>query len=170
MSAYQLAERAVELIQAYIKTNIATALADVRAERNDPIVTTYQPQEYFIYEEAHDYRTPAVFTIMQGQDIRDEQMGSNHLNAMDDIVVAVVVEDRIKDRVTKKAWRYQSALMACLHHTSLTTLAGDIRLFCRVQSCAFSGIINLKDEKANDAVFRKEVSLRLQVEHIENLQ
>lgn len=170
MGAYQGAEIAVSLIEQKIKDEISTALAAVRTERNDPIVTTEPPREYFQFEMAHVYRAPAIFTIIQGMDLRNEQMGANHVNAMDDIVVAVVVEDRITSRVVKKAWRYQAALMQILHQVSLTSSNDAVRLFSRVQSCEFSGIINLKDEKSAESVFRKEMSLRLQVEHIENLE
>lgn len=170
MGAYRLAEIAVDLIQDHIKSSIDAALLAVRAERNDPIVSTEPPREYFIYEDAHAYRAPAVFTIIREMDIRNEQMGANHINALDDILVAVVVEDRIASRVTRKAWRYQCALMEVLHQVTLTSSDGALRLFSRVQSCGFSGIVNLKDPDAEDAVFRKEVSLKLQVEHIENLE
>lgn len=169
-NAYFLAETTVSLIEEAIKSNIAQALMDVRQERNDPIVTTYPPQEYFQYEKAQGYRTPCIFTIIKNQDFRNEIMKANHINAMCEVIVAVVVEDRIEPRLVKKAWRYQAALAQILHETSLTSSDGSVKLFSRVQNCEFSGVINLKDEKSPEAVFRKEVSLRLQVEHIENLQ
>ena len=168
--AYNLAEVAVFLIQSQIQGNITQALSNVLAERSTPAVSVESPREYFIYEMAHVYRAPAIFTIIQDMDIRNDSMKANHLNAMNRIVVAAVVEDRLRDRVTVKAWRYQAALMQCLHLVSLTSSNGTLRLFSRVRKCSFSGIINLKDEKASDAVFRKEMSLELQVEHIENLE
>lgn len=170
MSAYYLAETIVNLIQSTVQANIAQSLLDVRTERDDPIVTTEPPREYFIYETAHAYRAPAVFTIIRDQNIRDNQMKPNHVNSMCDVVVAVVVEDRIERLVTIKAWRYQAALMPILHQVSLTNSDGNVRLFSRVQNCQFSGVVNIKDEKTSTAVFRKEMSLRLQVEHVENLQ
>lgn len=169
-NAYWLSETTVELIEKAIKDNIAEALANVRQERNDPIVTTNPPQEYFQYEKAQGYRAPAVFTIIKNQDFRDQTMQSNHINAMSEVIVAVVVEDRIESRIVKKAWRYQAALAQILHQTSLTNSDGSVRLFSRVQNCQFSGVINITNEKDAAAVFRKEVSLRLQVEHIESLK
>ena len=169
MGAYRLAEIAVELIQSHIQGNIASALASVRTERNDPIVTTEPPKEYFIYEEAHVYRPPAIFTIIQAQDIRNEKMGANHINAADTIYVAAVVEDRVARLVTIKAWRYQAALMEILHQVSLTSSDNAVRLFSRVQNCEFSGLINIK-KSDSETVFRKEMSLKLMVEHIENLE
>lgn len=168
--AYYLAEITADLIESTIKTNIAQALANVRAARLDPTVTTEPPKEYFQYEAAHVYRAPAVFTIVKDQTPRDAQMGANHINCMTDVVVAVVVEDRLERLLVKKAYRYQAALTELLHQVSLTNGDGSVRLFSRVQNFQFSGVINLKNEKATDAVFRKEVSLRLQVEHIENIE
>lgn len=170
MGAYWLAEATVDLIESSIKQNIATALANVRAQRNDPVVTTEPPREYFQYEFAHAYRAPAIFTIIKNQDLRNEIMGANHVNAMSEVIVAAVVEDRLEKTIVKKAWRYQAALFQILHEVSLTNTDQSVKIFSRVQNCQFSGTINLKDEKRPDSVFRKEVSLRLQVEHIENLQ
>lgn len=169
-SGYKLAEIIVDLIQSSIQQNIAACLAAVRTERDDPIVTTEPPNEYFIYETAKVFRAPAVFTIIKDQNIRDEVMQPNHINSLCDIVVAVVVEDRIERLVTIKAWRYQAALMPILHQVSLTNSDGSVRIFSRVQNCQFSGVINIKDENSTTNTFRKEVSLRLHVEHIENLQ
>lgn len=170
MGAYKLAEITADLIESHIKANIAAALAALRTERDDPIVSTEPPREYFQYETAHVYRAPAIFTIIKNQDFRDGVMKGNHINAMTEVVVAVVVEDRLQRLLVKKAYRYQAALASLVHQVPLTNSDGSVKLFSRVQNCEFSGIINLKDPKANDAAFRKEVSLRLQVEHIENLE
>jgi len=169
-NAYYLAETIVNLIQSSIQQNIAATLAAVRQERDDPIVTTEPPKEYFIYETPHVYRPPAIFTIIQDQNIRDEVMQSNQINSNCNIVVAAVVEDRIERLVTIKAWRYQAALMPILHQVSLTNSDQSVRIFSRVQNCQFSGIVNIKKPESPENAFRKEVSLRLHVEHIENLQ
>lgn len=170
MGAYKLAEITADLIETAIRTQIAGALAQVRTERNDPTVSTEPPHEYFQYETAQVYRAPAIFTIIKNQDFRDGVMKGNHINAMTEVIVAVVVEDRTESRLIKKAYRYQAALAQIVHQVALTNSDQSVKLFSRVQNCEFSGIINLKDPKANSAVFRKEVSLRLQVEHIENLE
>ena len=168
--AYQLSEITADLIEMSIRSNIAAALANVRSQRLDPTVTTEVPKEYFQYEAAHVYRAPAIFTIIKDQTPRDSIMGANHVNMMSDVVVAVVIEDRLARLLVKKSYRYQAALFQLLHQTTLTTADDSVRLFLRVQNMQFSGVINLKNAKASDAVFRKEVSLRLQVEHIENLE
>lgn len=169
MGAYRGPEIAVDLILSQIKTNIAAALAAVRAERNDPIVSTEPPNEYFVYEHARAYRAPAVFVLFQTQRIRNAEKGANFIDALDLILVNVIVEDRIEPRVTRKAWRYQAALMELLHEVTLTSSDNALRLFSRVENCEFSPV-TLKDPKSADAVFRKEMSLALEVEHIENLQ
>lgn len=171
MGAYRLAEIAVNMIEAQIRSNIAAALAAVRVQRGDAKVTTEPPNEYFQYETAQVYRAPAVFTIIKGQDFRNQAQGANHINALNDMVIAVVVEDRVERLVTTKAFRYQAALTALLHEVSLTSGDGAVRLFSRVQNSEFAATISyLKDPQASDSVFRKEVSLRLQVEHIENFE
>lgn len=167
--AYNGAELAVDLIQAQIQANIAQALTNIRTQRQNPIVTTEPPREYFQYQTAHGYRCPAVFVIAQDMDFRESAQGQNTINASDRIVVAVVVEDRKRELLVKKAYRYQSAMMQCLHHVTLTTADGTLRLFSRVKRCQFSGIINRKDEKAPDGVFYQEMSLQLSVDHVENL-
>lgn len=168
--AYNGAELTADLIEAQVQANILQALSNVRSYYNDPITTTEQPREYFQYETAHGYRCPAIFTIVQDMDFRESQVGQNHINSSDRVVVAVVVEDRKREVLVKKAYRYQAALMQCLHHVSLTTADGTLRLFSRVKRCQFSGIINIKDEKLPEGVFRQEMSLQLAVDHIENFR
>lgn len=169
MSAYQGIEIAVELIQTHIQTSIAAALVAVRAERNDPIVSTEPPRDYFIYEEAHAYRAPAIYILADDQKILNREKGANYLAARDYILVNVIIEDRVARLATKKAWRYQAALLKVLHEVVLTTSDNTLRLFSIVENCKFSAV-TLKDPKSADAVFRKEVSLALEVEHIENLE
>jgi hypothetical protein len=168
--AYNGAELVADLIERQVQTNILQALLNVRTQRQDPIVTTEPPRRYFQYETAEVYEAPSVFTIVQDMDMREGQQGQNTINAADRVVVAVVVEDRKREQLVKKAWRYQAAMMQCLHHVSLTTADGTLRLFSRVKRCQFSGVINIKDEKLPEGVFRQEMSLTLMVDHIENLR
>lgn len=172
MGAYYGAEIAVQLIQTQIQNNISQALANVRAARSDANVTTEPPREYFNYPTANVYRAPGVFTIFEHQRIQNSKSDGNHINAIDTIVVACVVEDRIERLLTVKCWRYQAALMQCLHLVSLTNTDGNLRLFSKVESCEFSAIVNLKGKalRDGDVLFRKETALRLSVDHIENLE
>ncbi len=169
MGSYYGAEIAVNLIQAQIQATIATNLANVRTSRNDPIVSTEPPREYFIYADANIYRPPAVFTLFESQMIKNTASDGNFINANDSIVVVCVVEDRLERLLTIKAWRYQAALMQSLHLVTLTNSDGGVRLFSKVNSCEFSAILphKMKDETQ---VFRKEIGLRLSVDHIENLE
>lgn len=166
--AYNGAELAADLIQAQVMANISAALTNVRTQRQENIVTTEPPKEYFQYRAAQAYRCPAVFTIVDDMDFREGE-GQNTVNASDRIIVAVVIEDRKRELLVKKAWRYQAAMMQCLHHVTLTTADGTLRLFSRVKRCVFSGVIDFKDETAPDGVFRQEMSLTLNVDHVENL-
>lgn len=170
MSAYYGAEVAVQLIQAQIQSNIAAALSDVRTERADPVVTTEPPREYFIYPDPNVYRPPAIITLFEGQSIKNQLSDGNFINAEDRIIVVCVVEDRLERLLTIKSWRYQAALMKCLHLVSLTNSNGNLRLFSKVDSCEFSGIVNLKGKNEAEQIFRKEMGLRLIVDHIENLE
>jgi len=170
MGAYFGAEIAVELIQTQIQNTISTNLSNVRISRSNPIVSTEPPVEYFIYPTANVYRPPAVFTIFEHQEIKNLKSDGNHINAVDSIVVACVVEDRLERLLTVKSWRYQAALMQCLHLVTLTNSGGGLRLFIKVDSCEFSGIINLKGKNAQEQIFRKEMALKLSVDHIENLE
>lgn len=167
MGAYYGPEIATKLIQDQIKATIATNLANVRTERDDPVVTTEPPREYFIYPTANVYRAPAIFTLFEGQTILNKTSDGNHINAVDQVVVIAIVEDRLERLLTLKAWRYQAALMQSLHLVSLTNSDGGLKLFIKVDSCEFSGNINLENK---ENIFRKEMGLRLTVDHIENLE
>jgi len=171
-SALKLAESTVTLIESYIKTNIASALADVRTDRSDPQVTTEAPDHnsYFRFEMARAFRAPAIFTIIEDMNFNSPGgRTANHINATCRLIVAAVVEDRDKTRLTTKTWRYQAALMKLLEQTSLTSLDNKVKLFVRVSNASFSAVVStLRDEKAPEAVFRKEVALNLEVEHVEN--
>lgn len=171
LPGYRLIETTVRLIEKQIKDNIADALEEIRLLHADALVTLEPPKEYFIYERsAHVYRAPAVFTIFRNQDFRNDAKNANHLNSMCEGYVAIVVQDRNETNLEIKSWRYQAALTKLVHEVTLTSSDGAVRLFSRVQNCEFSGVINLKNPNASESVFRKEVSLRLQVEHVENLQ
>ncbi len=170
MGAYYGPEIAVEVIQTHIQATIAAALSNVRAERSDAVVTTEPPKEYFIYPTANVYRPPAIFTVFEHQIIKNKNSDGNFINATDLIVVACVVEDRLEKLLTIKSWRYQAALMQCLHEVSLTNSNGALRLFSKVDSCEFSPIVNLTGKNGQEQIFRKEIGLRLNVDHIENLE
>lgn len=167
MSARSLVESSVMLLKDYLKSNIAAALAAVRAERADPVVSTEPPQSFFIYPRAMGYKTPAVFVIAEDIDMQLEN-GPNAIMAKSKINISVVVEDRDRERLTIKAWRYQDALHSVLDQLQLVSSSGDVKIVCRVIRCSFSPMYSKnKDEEAIENTFRKEVLLECDVHHFE---
>jgi len=169
MSSVKLVEEVVDLLTAHIKTNIASALADVRTDRADAAVTTEIPKQYFIYTSAKTYRTPAVFIIARRLDTRNDSKGANFIDALVDVGVSIVIEDRLADLLTIKAWRYQAALYKLLNQAALTSSDGKLKIVSKIESVDFGGeFSSTTDPTVPQGVFRKEVLLNLNVEHYEN--
>lgn len=168
MTARKLLEGDVDLITSAIQAGITAALADTRADRNDPIVTTEDPRAYFNYPRAVGYRTPAVFVIGDSMQFM-QPTGPNFIKAQSSVNVTVLVEDRLADRLTIKAFRYMSALQQILEQANLETSDGKLKIVCKVIRAENSPLYSTnEDESAADNVFRKEVSLFLEVDHWEN--
>lgn len=169
MSARKLTEGAVNLITATIQQNIATALDAVQADSPDHQVTTEPPRTYFIYADAKGFRTPAVFVIAEDMDFRQRERGGNFIDALDRINVSILVEDRNTELLTKRCWRYQSALHTVLDETQLTSADNKLKIVIVVRRASYSPTYSLtKDKNSPDAVFRKEVLLECDVDHYEN--
>ena len=168
MSANNLTEILVDLVEAQIKANIATALTEVKTARNDALVSMEPPQSYFIYSPAYGYRTPAVFIIADNIDFR-LGLGQNHINAKHKINVAVVIEDKDAERLTIKAYRYQAALNKVLEQVSLSDTGNTVQYIVKVIRAEYSSLYT-NAQKPDDpmGVFRKEVLLELEVENFEN--
>jgi len=165
--AEQLVERTRDMILAEIKAKISAALLAVRTERSDPRVTTEIPRQYFIFDGAHTYNCPAVFVVVDSMDFPESSYGPNHINNLVKIYCSAVVEDRDMAFLTIKAERYQAALCRILHRTILQDDPNFIKIYSRVLRAEFSPIFTRK-EKTNEGIFRKEVSLELEVKHFEN--
>lgn len=170
MGAYKGPETATYMIQDHIKSTIAANLANVRAERVDAAVTTEPPREYFIFPTQNVYRAPGIFTIFESMKITNTESNGNHINAKDYLTVACVVEDRLERLLTIKCWRYQAALMQSLHQVILTNSDSSVKLFIRVDECVFTDPVALTGQEGKEQLFRKEVGLKLIVDHIENLE
>lgn len=169
MSANNLAEIAVDLIEAHIKANIGTALTEVRTARADAFVTTEVPQSYFIYPKPTPwgYRCPAVFVIVENIDFKLDR-GQNHINSRMKINVAVLVEDKDLDHLTVKAYRYQAALNKILEETALSDAALTVRYIVKVIRAEYSTVYsNAQRDGDPQGAFRKEVLLELEVEDFE---
>jgi hypothetical protein len=168
--AHRLTEATVDLLLSHIKTNIGAALASVRAEVNDPVVTTEVPKSYFIYPKAKGFRAPAVFVIADEFDFKVPERGANFISGSVRINVSVLLEDRNSELLTRRCWRYQSALHELLAQTQLTTSDNTLKIVSIVRRARYSPLYsNAKDESSVEAVFRKEVLLELEVDHYENL-
>jgi len=161
-----LSEFTRDLVVEHIKANINTALADVRADRPDAIVTTEPPRSYFIYDGANTYQCPAVFTVVESMSIPDEQTGNNFVDAILKMFVSVVVEDRDARLLTIKTERYQSALFQLLHRIPLEDQPKNLKIYTRVLGVAFSPLYT--KNKEGEGIFRKEASIELEIKHWEN--
>jgi hypothetical protein len=171
MSARQLLEIGTYLIRDKIKSDIVTALAEVRTDRDDKKVSTEPPltQSYFFYPKARAYKTPAVFIIGDSIDFRQEAYQANFVRGAARFNVTIVVEDRMAELVTIKAWRYQAALHAILDQANLIDPDSKLKVFVRVSNVELSPLYSdTEDESSPRALFRKEAVLALTVEHCEN--
>lgn len=171
MSARKLLEGDVNLIIAEIKSKISSALADTRADRNDAAVSTESPstQSYFTYARATGYKLPAVFVIGESMNFQ-QSAGPNFVKSIDHINVTVVIEDKWADKLVTKAFRYMAALHEILEQANLTTSDNKLKIVCKIVRAENSALYSTKqDEQSAENVFRKEVSLYLEVEHWESL-
>jgi len=169
MASYLLIEGATDLIEDHIKANVATALQTVRTDRADALVSTEPPQSYFRFPQSHSYRPPAVFIIGEDFDFRLAE-GPNHVHGMGRINVSVVVEDRNRQLLKTKAWRYQAALAKLLNNTTLTNLAQTVKIVTKLVRFSFYELeYNIKKRDTPEAAFREEVVLELEVEHYEQI-
>lgn len=170
MSSVKLTEETIGLILSEIQNKIAAALITVSAYQNDGLVSTAPPKKYFRYAFAQGYETPAIFVICNSHSINNSQRNANYLSTTAKVHVSALVEDRIKDNLVIKAWRYQAALFKILHETSLTTGDGLVKIIVKVEEMLFSPEFSgTEDRNAHGSVFRKEVVLNCSVEHYENL-
>jgi uncharacterized membrane-anchored protein YhcB (DUF1043 family) len=164
-----LVETAVDLVVDQIQSNIAEALADIRVNRADNAVTLEPPRDYFIYPRAKGYRTPAVFVIGDRIDFLKERRGANHINAAIRLNVTVLVEDKDAERITRKAYRYQAALHQVLDQVRLQSSDNQASLTVVIQSASYSPLYSNLEAGDPQAVYRKEISLELDVFQFEPL-
>jgi len=164
MASQNILESTVFAIQDQIKNNIATYLGEVRVDRNDGKITTEIPADYFIYDNAIAYKTPAIFTVVDSVDFQLSR-GQNHINALIRVYVSCVVEDRNQRLLTLKIFRYQDALHKCLDRQHL--INGDVQNIVKVTRTDISSS-QAKQMSSTDSVFRKEIMMTLEVEHLES--
>ncbi len=168
--ARKLTEATINLLLNHIQSNIGSALTEIRDDAPDSLVTTETPKSYFLYPKAKGFRTPAVFIIAEEFDFRVPEMGANFISGSVRINVSVLVEDRNRELLTSRCWRYQSALHMLLSQTQLTTPDNALKIISIVKRARYSPLYSTtKNEEAVEAVFRKEVLLECEVDHYENL-
>lgn len=151
-------------IRDLIRSKISDALLNVRTDRGDGKVTTEPPVEYFIYDKAIAYKTPAVFVLGDDVDFSLSR-GQNFIAARITVYVSVIVEDRNADLLTLKCWRYQDALHEVLDQAVIELPEENIKNFLKVIKAEYSNTFQTKSQVQGP--FRKEVMLTLQVEHME---
>lgn len=163
-----LVETAVDAIIGKLKTDLPTALADVRLNRGDNLVTMEAPRDYYVYPRAKGYRSPAVFVIGDRIDFQKDRKGANHVNAAIRVNVSVLVEDKDAERLMRKSYRYQAAVHQVLDQQPLTSLDGAVRMTLVIQNAAFSGLYSNLEPGDPQAVYRQEISLELDCFQFEN--
>lgn len=166
--SFQLTEIAVNAILTHLRDNISAELAAVNTARGDNKYNLIRPQEYFIFPTSKNYRKPAIFVIAEGLGPFSEQ-GANHINAVHDINVSVVLEDRSESLLTIGAWRYQAAITKLLHLVQLAGPTNQSKLICKVSGTTYSPLYTEDAKVSSESVFCKEVLVSLNVDHYEPL-
>lgn len=165
MGVHQLTEGAVDTITAYIQANIGAALNTVAAKYSDGI-SLENPRSYFTYPKAQGYRLPAVFVIADEIDFNIDKNKANFISATDRFKISILVEEKDEDRVTRKCWRYQSALHSVIDQAQMVSSDNLLKLVGGVYKSSYSPVWT--DAKGEDGQFRKEVVLECEVTHLEN--
>jgi hypothetical protein len=103
-----------------------------------------------------------VFVIADRIDFQKREKAANHINANIRVNVTALIEDKDADKITRKAFRYQSALQSVLDQVQLGSQDGSLKVTVVVQAAAFSPLYSTtEDPNAPGALYRKEVSLEL---------
>ena len=162
-----LSELTRNMIIAYLQTGMTAALASIRANRPNALVTTENPREYFIYPKAKGYTPPAVFVIIEDFNFKPAERGANHINATVRTNVAILIEDKDLMRLTIKADRYMDALHLLLAQAELYDSTHNVKLVIVVQRAEFSPEYTNAGEDPQ-GLFRKEVRLECDIEYYAN--
>lgn len=165
MAAQNLVEATINLIIAKLKADLPVALAEVRNERVDAIVTTEIPASYFNYERVMGYKTPAVVVVPTSIDFRLPN-GQNHINSLNTIMVSIILEDRRAEYLSIKSYRYSDAFHKVLDRAHLDDPISDSRNIVKVTRIDFSR--TMEGVSKEESPFRKEVMLTCEVEHYED--
>ena len=165
MSVRQLPEAVVDLITDKIQAEINQALIDMRADRDDPRISTELPIKYYISERVDPFQTPAVFVIAKDIDFQKEARGANHVNARVSIQISLVCEDRVTEILTRRVYRYGGVLHTILDQAELTSANNKAKIILIVERSDFSPVFVSPGESGT---FRKEVLLYITANVFEN--
>lgn len=165
MAATSLAEFTVNGVIAEIKANISQALAAVRADRVDAVVTTEPPVDYFRFDKIIGYKTPAIVVLAGSIDFRLDK-GPNSVNSLIELYVSCILEDRIADNLTLKTYRYSDALYHCLNRAHIVSDLKNRQSIVKVTRIDFSKTV--ENASRVETPFRKEVMITLEVENYES--
>lgn len=165
MDTAQLEEKSRKLILDTIQAGISAQLNTLAINRDDGIVSLESPSanSYFIYDGANTYECPAVFLVVDEESFPEDE-GINYVKAVINMYLSIVVEDKEQELLTIKTERYKAALYNLLHFKTLSDPAQNVKIRLWLKNAKFSPTYTKKGFE----VFRKEVSILIEVKHYEN--
>lgn len=168
MSSHQLTEIQIRLLDAHLQANLPASLMAVDASRSDQNVSTEPPSTYLWYPKAQGYVCPALFILAEDLPFELSE-GPNFIKAKCRVVLEVVLEERNRQWLTIRCWRYQAAMSSILVNLELTSSDKLVKLKVKQIAHKFSAMYsNVQNDESDDAAFRKSVVVELEVEHYEN--
>jgi len=163
-------EQVADDLITYLRSHVADALSTVGAISftRGGRISLPDPNEYHIGEpnQYEAYNLPAVFII----DVNSERVGEreedfgNYDHQTMLFFVAVRVEERTEERLTRAVWRYVQALDNALQNASITE-AAEYTAQAFVMSAEYGITYTDKDQRR----FRKDARLDVQVQFIDSL-
>ena len=174
--ARHLVEPARDMLVAYIRANIAPALAAIQADRIAydqaaalAAVPLPVPREYFISKNWLALQPPSVFVVCESGDFKKTR-GANHINATAKFGFVAVVEAHTSDLSTRMADRYLAAFSQILDNLKLTSADNTFSIKVIAQGFEFAEDYTVSTQK-NDAaeMWRKGFKLNCDVEFYEAL-
>ncbi len=170
--ARHLIEPARDMIIAYIRANIAGALAAVEADRNSVVnlgIPLPLPREYFITKNFMALQPPSIFVVCERGDFKKPR-GANHINATARFGIVTIVEAQTSDQSTRMADRYVAAFSQLLDNLGLTSADKTFSIKIIAQGFEFSEDYTVSTQKGNGAeLWRKGFKLSCDVEFYEAL-
>lgn len=166
-----LADLIPQQIEAYLATNMASALSAESAAWPDGITPLVPPEQYYHYEEASPPQCPALYVLQDQIDYRLDAKGANHINALAIVRCGVIIEEFHQSDAARAARRWANVLHKILNEAVIdyspsgTVLARQI---VKVRRTMFSDTFK-KDAAASSesGPWRKEFVHELEVEHYE---